>query len=1643
MIGKQLMRPCEQSPRTRRRWGHGLAFVALTITGSAWAAGPALIPMPAELHAAPGSLHVDEATVIAVAPGDAEALASANYLASLLGRTRGLTLKVSVASSPGPHVISLRRDATAPVDKAEGYALDVTRDGIEVRARDEAGLFHGAMTTWQLLTSDGSHGPATIDRMTIRDWPRFAWRGVMLDVARHFHDVDTVKQLLDAMAEHKLNVFHWHLSDDQGWRIEIKRYPQLTAVGGWRTPPGAGTHGEPRRYGGFYTQAQIRDVVAYAAARHITVVPELDMPGHAQAAVASYPDIVGVTREKPKVSVDWGVNPYLYNVDDKSFVFIENVLDEVMALFPSTYIHLGGDEAVKDQWESSAAVQAKMKSLGLGNANALQSWFMDRLGDYLTKHGRRLIGWDEILEGGLPRTASVMSWRGTEGAVAAAKQDHDVVLAAAGWLYFDNEQTDRADEPNGRLSVLPLSKVYGFDPVDPSLSAEQATHVLGAEGTLWAEFIPSTWHVQHALFPRMDALAEIAWSPRDSRQWEGFLPRLGAQMARYRALGIAASDTAFAAAIHLDEDLPDVLASHGGHVRIDNQVAFGTIRYTVDGSDPTPSSPIYKAPFGVTLPTTVRAAVYASDGRELAAARSRVIDRAHLLTRHNGEFLSCFGGPLGLRVPLLPDLGAPDTPVYDVDMFHTCWNYPKAPLDTVDGIEIDAVRLARNYGLAHDQSKVVQYPAKTPHGELEVHQDTCGGTLLASLPLPAGTTLGEPVHLKGKLPPVKGVHDLCLRITAPIKGPLYGLGEVRLVESAKAGLPALQTDATTGTQIDRAAAALVARMTLPEKVSQLQSAAPAIPRLGMPAYEWWNEGLHGTARAGYATVFPQAIGLAASFNPDLLEQVGTVVSTEARARFNAVGTGKDHARYEGLSIWSPNVNIFRDPRWGRGQETYGEDPYLTGRLAVGFVHGIQGDDPAHPRAIATPKHFAVHSGPEAGRHGFDIDVSPQDREATFYPAFRAAVTEGKAGSVMCAYNALHGTPVCADPELLTSTLRQEWGFRGYVVSDCDAVDDMTHFHYFRADNAGSAAASIMAGTDLDCGNAYAQLTEAVRRGDVTEAVLDTSLVRLMKARMQLGELGPASNNRYASIGNDQLDSPQDRNVALQAALQSMVLLKNANGTLPFKGRPRLAVIGPNADTVETLEANYHGTPSDPVTPLRAMRERFGIDQITYAQGSPIAQGVPVPIPETAWRTGTGKDAAVGLTASYFDNTEFRGVPALQRVDRRIDFDWDHVSPTGARQGPYAVRWTGQLLPPGPGDYTLAVHVERCFDCTGHDPVRLYVDDSLAISDDGDDRNLQATIHVTDGRPHAVRLELVHSGQDQGIRLQWLPPAAPQLTEADRAVAKADAIVAFVGLSPDVEGEELHIDVPGFDGGDRTDIGLPAAQQALLERVAASGKPLVVVLMSGSAVALNWAQAHASAIVAAWYPGEQGGTAIAQVLAGDYNPAGRTPVTFYRSTRDLPPYTSYSMKDRTYRYFSGSPLYAFGHGLSYTTFAYSDAHLTAPSVPAGHSQAVTVNVRNSGVRGGDEVVQAYLTTPGTGGLVPRHSLVGVQRIHLEPGESRDVTFALDARRLSSVDPSGTRAVVAGAYQLFVGGGQPGDAPGAHADFVVSGATARVP
>jgi len=826
---------------------------------------------------------------------------------------------------------------------------------------------------------------------------------------------------------------------------------------------------------------------------------------------------------------------------------------------------------------------------------------------------------------------------------------------------------------------------------------------------------------------------------------------------------------------------------------------------------------------------------------------------------------------------------------------------------------------------------------------------------------------------------------------------------------------------------------LVSRMTLEEKVLQMQHTAPALPRLGISSYDWWNEALHGVARSGYATVFPQAIGMAATWDADLVHRVAQVIATEARAKYNQAQREDNHSIYYGLTFWSPNINILRDPRWGRGQETYGEDPFLTGKLGLAFVKGLQGDDPKYLETVATPKHYAVHSGPEILRHGFNVDVAARDLEETYLPAFRATLVDGRADSVMCSYNAVDGVPACASTFLLQKTLRDTWGFQGYVTSDCGAVGDITSGHHYTPDDEHGSAVAVRAGTDTTCGNEYVTLVKAVRDGLIKESEIDTAVKRLFTARMRLGMFDPKDMVPFNRIPMSQVNSPEHRQLALRAARESMVLLKNQDGTLPLTpGVKRIAVIGPNAESLIALEGNYQGVPSQPVFPMEGLRKEFaGRARVLYAQGSPYVSELPVPVPSSVFQT-SGAHPQPGLTAEYFANTDFSGKPALVRTDPQIQFDWNAASPApGIPMRTFSVRWSGTVTPPGPGDYMFGIDRPHCYPCGDHATFRVYLDDKLATSGTQEDGRLKVPsfrMHFADAQAHAFRMEYSHQAPlfAAGVTLVWQPPAETLRDEAVKVARQADVVVAFVGLSPDLEGEEMSIHVEGFSGGDRTDIGLPRVQQDLLEAVAATGKPLVVVLMSGSALAASWAEKHAGAILEAWYPGEEGGTAIAETLAGVNNPAGRLPVTFYASVDQLPPFEDYSMRNRTYRYFRGKALYEFGFGLSYSTFAYSGMKLSSTKLEAGQTLTVEAEVRNSGKVAGDEVAELYLQYPPSEGA-PIRALKGFKRVRILAGETKRLTFTLDPRDLSMVTEEGEHVVLPGRYSVSVGSRQPGEGP----------------
>jgi beta-glucosidase len=817
---------------------------------------------------------------------------------------------------------------------------------------------------------------------------------------------------------------------------------------------------------------------------------------------------------------------------------------------------------------------------------------------------------------------------------------------------------------------------------------------------------------------------------------------------------------------------------------------------------------------------------------------------------------------------------------------------------------------------------------------------------------------------------------------------------------------------------------LVGRMTVEEKVSQLVHEAAAIPRLGIPAYNWWNESLHGVARAGVATVFPQAIGLAASFDTELMGEVASAIGDEARAKHHEFARRGQRGIYQGLTFWSPNINIFRDPRWGRGQETYGEDPFLTSRMGVAFVRGLQGDDPRYYKVIATAKHFAVHSGPEPDRHHFDARVSDRDLYETYLPAFRALVEEGKVASVMGAYNRVGGEAANASARLLGEILRKEWGFDGYVVSDCGAIEDIYRFHKIVETPEEAAALAVRRGCDLECGSgvnaAYLKLGEAISKGLLTEKDLDVAVRRLLLARLKLGMFDPPEKVRYAQIPYSVNASPEHDRLARRMAQESVVLLKNA-GVLPLsKGLKTIAVVGPNANALPPLLGNYHGTPAHPVTVLAGIRSAAGPGtRVVYARGAALVEGRvdtndAETIPSEYLRPAPGSPER-GLRGDYFRTRDLDGAPALTRTDPGVDFRWYRGSPTSEAMargeiGPgnalgddnYSVRWTGELVPPESGEYEIAV--------SGDDGFRLYLDGQLVIDDWNERRGgplvKTASAKLEQGHAYDLRLEYFEAIRDAEIHLGWRRPGAKEpFAEALEAARSADAVVFVGGLSPEVEGEEMRVAYPGFQGGDRTSLDLPATQEKLLEALHAVGKPVVLVLLTGSAMGVGWAQENLPAIVLSWYPGQEGGNAVADVLFGNVSPAGRLPVTFYESVDQLPPFADYDMKGRTYRYFTGKPLYPFGYGLSYSRFEYSSLKISTTSIKPQEAVDVSVSVKNTGDRDGDEVVQLYVRDVDSAVPMPRKALRGFRRVHLERGQGRRVVFQLTpAKDFSHYDPA---------------------------------------
>jgi len=872
---------------------------------------------------------------------------------------------------------------------------------------------------------------------------------------------------------------------------------------------------------------------------------------------------------------------------------------------------------------------------------------------------------------------------------------------------------------------------------------------------------------------------------------------------------------------------------------------------------------------------------------------------------------------------------------------------------------------------------------------------------------------------------------LARRLMLPIVTVLFGI--VLNSAAQTAGSPTALPYLNPSLPVDQRVDDLVSRMTLEEKASQLVNQARAIPRLQVPAYDWWSEALHGVANAGTATVFPEPIGLAATFDAPLIHDMAVVISTEARAKHDqAVRAGRRDIM-EGLDFWSPNINIFRDPRWGRGQETYGEDPFLTGRMGVAFVTGMQGDDPKYFRVASTPKHFAVHSGPEPSRHMINVEVSKHDMEDTYLPAFRAAVTEGKAASVMCAYNRVNGEPACANTFLLKDELRRAWKFNGYVVSDCDAIADIFNGHHYTKSLAEAGAVALKTGMDNECADFFTKATDnsdyvkyldAVKNGLLSEKDIDVALKRLFTARFRLGMFDPPEMVPYANTPESEIDSEAHRALALKAARESIVLLKN-NGVLPLTGNvSKIAVVGPLAESVRVLHGNYSGTASHAVTALEGIRRQFSSAQVTYTPGMNFLRNDDL-IPATVLST---EDGQPGLKGEYFSNKDFAGAPQVVRVDKAIDLQRFHperssiAPPPG--MGDFSVRWTGFLTPDESGEYRIG-------DVGSMN--RLWLDGKLIVDDFilHDPKPTNTILQLEKGHHYSIKLEYGQGGT--GIRLVWLHLVTDPISTAVALAKDADAVVAVVGITSQLEGEEMKVDVPGFKGGDRTSLDLPKEEEDLLEALKGAGKPVVVVLMNGSALAVNWASEHADAILDAWYSGEEGGTAIAQTLAGVNNPAGRLPVTFYKGVEQLPAFEDYSMKNRTYRYFTGQPLYPFGYGLSYSKFEYSNLKLSETKLKAGEPLSVEADVKNVSQRDGDEVVELYLSFPKSP-EAPIHALRGFARLNLEAGESRHIHFTLDARDLSEVDKKGDRIVAKGSYRITVGGGQPGTtSPQTEAEF----------
>lgn len=815
---------------------------------------------------------------------------------------------------------------------------------------------------------------------------------------------------------------------------------------------------------------------------------------------------------------------------------------------------------------------------------------------------------------------------------------------------------------------------------------------------------------------------------------------------------------------------------------------------------------------------------------------------------------------------------------------------------------------------------------------------------------------------------------------------------------------------------------VVSRLTLEEKVNQMLNATPAIPRLGIPAYDWWNEVLHGVARTPYkVTSYPQAIAMAATWDTTSLKLMAQYSAAEGRAIHNkSIELNKTGDRYVGLTYWTPNINIFRDPRWGRGQETYGEDPFLTAKLGASFVRGLQGNDKKYLQAAACAKHFAVHSGPEPSRHSDNFNPTPYDLWDTYLPAFKELITKADVAGVMCAYNAVNTQPCCASNLLMNDILRKQWNFTGYVTSDCWAVDDFFRYHKTHKDSTSSAIDAVIHGTDVECGRTvYLALIDAVKRGLIKESQLDVSLRRLFTIRYRLGMFDPVSMVKYAQTPFSVLESDAHKAHALKMAQQSIVLLKNQNNVLPLSKKvKKIVVLGPNADNTIAVLGNYNGTPSKTVSILEGLKNKLGNDvEIVFEKAINFTNDTLLVHKNIS--TLYSYDGQPGVKAEYFDNEKMEGQPVLTKIENEINHFWQEgVSPyPGLKTVNYAAKYTTTI--------TAEKDEVMNFESEANDGYYVKINDSTIVNVWERNRwgSKQFSYKVKAGEKYKIEMAFRQGGGEALVKLFAGNYRKTDFTVLANKYKDADAIIFAGGISPQLEGEEMPVKVPGFNGGDRTSIMLPAVQTELMKELKATGKPVVFVMLTGSAIAIPWEDENIPAIVNAWYGGQSAGTALADVLFGDYNPAGRLPVTFYKSDADLAGFSEYSMNNRTYRYFKGDALYPFGYGLSYTNFTYSA--ITAPAtVTKGNNITVTVTVKNTGKRDGEEVVQLYTAYNGLTGLNPLKALKGFKRVALKAGESKKISFIVTPEQLSLIDEAGNAYQPKEKLTISVGGGQPG-------------------